>query len=413
MKKPIRKVAVIGAGVAGLVALKHLKDDFECTAFEQFDYIGGIWHYTDPSARPDTSAPSLRDTPGQPTSPIYANMVTNLPPDLMSIRGYEWSHAETFPHHIHVLQYIHSFAQHYGVHAHIVLNTVVTDVRYDEQRDAWIVKRTGKGAEHVEAFDAIVVANGHYNVPCIGDVPTDAFTGRVVHSRDYNHPNEYEGHVVVVVGAGPSGLDIATELSKHTCTYLSVRDPTAVSTLIGTCRVKVVPYVTTIMNRTVTFADGTSIDVDVVLLATGYLYSYPFLDGLEDLVTDGRSVRGLYKYLFYIKKPTLVFLGLPMKIEPFTIIDYQCQAIKRVFTGEASLPSEEDMITYEVESARRRGVDLGSRQYMVFNPLRAQVDYHMSLVEEFGGPDVENPEGRIDRREMVLELKRVHSQKLY
>lgn len=43
-----RKVVVIGAGVAGLCAAKHAKQNgFDVTVYEQTGQIGGIWVYTD------------------------------------------------------------------------------------------------------------------------------------------------------------------------------------------------------------------------------------------------------------------------------------------------------------------------------------------------------------------------------
>lgn len=42
------KIAIIGAGAAGLAAIKHSVDQrFECEAFEQTDKVGGTWNYTD------------------------------------------------------------------------------------------------------------------------------------------------------------------------------------------------------------------------------------------------------------------------------------------------------------------------------------------------------------------------------
>lgn len=40
------KIAIIGAGVSGLAALRHsLEDGHECVVFEQTDQIGGTWVY--------------------------------------------------------------------------------------------------------------------------------------------------------------------------------------------------------------------------------------------------------------------------------------------------------------------------------------------------------------------------------
>lgn len=42
------KIAIIGAGAAGLAALRHgLKQGHDCTVFEQTSHIGGTWNYTD------------------------------------------------------------------------------------------------------------------------------------------------------------------------------------------------------------------------------------------------------------------------------------------------------------------------------------------------------------------------------
>lgn len=42
------KIAIIGAGQAGLVAAKYAAEKgFHCDVFERSDKIGGIWNYTE------------------------------------------------------------------------------------------------------------------------------------------------------------------------------------------------------------------------------------------------------------------------------------------------------------------------------------------------------------------------------
>lgn len=44
------KIAIIGAGVAGLSALKHcLEDGHECMILEKNNFIGGVWKYVEKS----------------------------------------------------------------------------------------------------------------------------------------------------------------------------------------------------------------------------------------------------------------------------------------------------------------------------------------------------------------------------
>lgn len=56
------------------------------------------------------------------------------------------------------------------------------------------------------------------------------------------------------------------------------------------------------------FLDGTSIDhADVVLFATGYDFSFPFLPEVE---IKNRRIRGLYQHIFSMGDPTLSFVGM-------------------------------------------------------------------------------------------------------
>ena len=41
----------------------------------------------------------------------------------------------------------------------------------------------------------------------------ETFTGRIMHSQEYRQPEDYFGLRIACLGAGPSGLDIALELS--------------------------------------------------------------------------------------------------------------------------------------------------------------------------------------------------------
>lgn len=42
------KIAIIGAGAAGLAAAKHaIAQGFSCDVLEQTDKVGGTWNYTD------------------------------------------------------------------------------------------------------------------------------------------------------------------------------------------------------------------------------------------------------------------------------------------------------------------------------------------------------------------------------
>jgi len=55
----------------------------------------------------------------------------------------------------------------------------------------------------------------HYRTPRIPKIKNiESFTGLVMHSRDYRVPEPFQGKTVIVIGCGPSGVDISLEISK-------------------------------------------------------------------------------------------------------------------------------------------------------------------------------------------------------
>ncbi|KAK6746691.1 hypothetical protein RB195_000142 [Necator americanus] len=67
-----------------------------------------------------------------------------------------------------------------------------------------------------EIFDCVLLCCGHHALPRI-PAPwpgQDNFKGRIIHSHSYRDHKGYEDKVVVVVGVGNSGGDLAVELSR-------------------------------------------------------------------------------------------------------------------------------------------------------------------------------------------------------
>ena len=71
-----------------------------------------------------------------------------------------------------------------------------------------------------EAYDAVVVANGHHWSPNRPIWPGQ-LDGPVIHAHDYRTPTDpvdMTGKRVLVVGLGNSAVDIAAELAQRTVT---------------------------------------------------------------------------------------------------------------------------------------------------------------------------------------------------
>ncbi len=65
-----------------------------------------------------------------------------------------------------------------------------------------------------------------------------------------------------------------------------------------------------VSKRSVEFEDGSSIEVDSIILCTGFRTSYPFLTKFINTEKYGTPFP-LYEQTFYSKDPTLCFVGAP------------------------------------------------------------------------------------------------------
>ena len=99
-------------------------------------------------------------------------------------------------------------------------------------------------------------------------------------------------------------------------------------------RVRVKPNIKQFTETSAIFEDGTKEDIDAVVFATGYSFSFPFL---EDSVKVVENQVPLYKFMFPadLEKPTLAFIGY---IQPLGAImpisEMQSRWATRVFKGK-------------------------------------------------------------------------------
>ncbi|NXL21495.1 FMO5 monooxygenase, partial [Setophaga kirtlandii] len=108
-------------------------------------------------------------------------------------------------------------------------------------------------------------------------------------------------------------------------------------------RVRMKPNIQEFTETSAIFEDGTREDVDAVVFATGYSFSFPFLEGCVKVVENQIP---LYKFMFPpdLEKPTMAFIGL---IQPWGAImpmsELQSRWATRVFKGLNELPLQHDM----------------------------------------------------------------------
>jgi len=155
-----------------------------------------------------------------------------------------------------------------------------------------------------------------------------------------------------VIGAGPSGTDLAIEIAKvaERVTWSHhLKKPPANS------NVEQKPDVARLTENGVEFVDGTTQDFSVILYGTGYRYTFPFLSvdcGLSNV--DG-LLQPLYKFCLSIHRPTLAVIGLPNQVCPNQMFDLQVRFCLKFMTGRKQLPSKEEMLSdFEREVVERR-----------------------------------------------------------
>ena len=215
------------------------------------------------------------------------------------------------------------------------------------------LSKTTEGFEihtQAEAFRArqVVAATGPFQVPFMPQAAR-RLDGSVtqLHSAEYRNPRALPPGPVLVVGGGNSGFQIAGELAATRQVDLSIatRAPVLPQRLAGrdlfwwltrlglmrvaagsrlgrrmssrefivggsrrrlrAAGVRFRPGVTAAQGRTVRFADGTSLDAEVVIWATGYRSDYSWIH-LPGVARDGRIIhrRGVSDI------PGLYFAGL-------------------------------------------------------------------------------------------------------
>ncbi|KAF2448806.1 flavin-containing monooxygenase, partial [Karstenula rhodostoma CBS 690.94] len=390
-----RTIAIIGAGPSGLVAAKYLRAERafdKIVLFEQRSRSGGIWNYTghqrdedlftvpqtnplgknqDPTwcERPRPADGTTDGAQKEPSylSPIYNRLETNIPRGLMGFQDLDWPQdSQLFPKHETVLKYI----QDYGIDVQnlIQYETQVTNVEpVDEQSTRWKVQTRDLRSEvqHVEEYDAVIVANGHFIVPYIPDIPgikawNAKYPGSISHAKYYRSPEEFQGKKVIVVGNSASGVDISTQITQYSQLPLIWSSKSSSIFNTGTPPSKQErPPISNFLpsDRTVEFEDGSSEhDIDAIVFATGYFYSLPFLSQLSPPpIIDGSHVNHTYHHLFYAPRPTLSFLALPQRVIPFPIAEAQSAVLARVYSGRLALPPLPSMQAWEVATAQEMG----------------------------------------------------------
>ncbi len=192
------KVAVIGAGFCGLGvagALRRHGIPFEC--LEADDQIGGNWYHG-----------------VYETVHIISSRRTTQYGDYPMPRHYP-----DFPSAAQMLAYLNDYADHHQLREHIQLQTRVAHIA-PAPGERWELTLDG-GEKRI--YGAVVVANGHHWDCRYPEYP-GSFSGQLIHSKQYKNPEILKDRRVLVIGGGNSACDIAVEAARFArSSHISMR----------------------------------------------------------------------------------------------------------------------------------------------------------------------------------------------
>ncbi|MEM7360331.1 MAG: NAD(P)-binding domain-containing protein [Pseudomonadota bacterium] len=341
---------VVGAGPAGLVIARQLmKQGLNFVVLERNDDVGGIWNIDAPNSPMYDSAHfiSSKTLSGFPDFPMP-------------------EHYPDYPNHRQLHDYIRSYARHFKLLDKIRLNSEVISARQVAEQQWQLDLQDG---ETLQAR-YLICANGVTWNPNLVSWPGE-FEGEIRHSVTYRSSAEFANKRVLVVGAGNSGVDIACDASfAADQAFLSVRrgyhfvpkhifgKPADVFAEEGPklpffLQQKIFGGVLRLINgdlrnyglpkpdhkvfqthpimntqilhylghgdciakgdidrlegKHVVFKDGSREQIDLIITATGYKHSVPFLEGVELPSKDGRP--DLYMNMFPRNMANMAVLG--------------------------------------------------------------------------------------------------------
>jgi len=198
---PVRLDAlIVGMGFGGMCML-HLARGLglNVQAIEAGDDVGGTWYWNRyPGARCDV-------------------MSIDYSYSFLEEIQQEWTWSEQFAAQPEIFAYARFVADKLDLRRDISFETRATAVTYDDARKLWVIV-TDRGGVYEATY--CIMATGPLSIPKGLDIPgADRFKGEIhLSGRWPQHPVDFTGKRVAVVGTGSTGIQIVpvvAELADH------------------------------------------------------------------------------------------------------------------------------------------------------------------------------------------------------
>lgn len=182
------KMALIGAGPVGLgMARAMLQQGIEYEQLDADQDLGGNWLHGVYSTAHIISSRKTTEYADYPMPADY--------PD--------------FPSAQQMVDYLRDYAEHFKLRPHMQFRTkVLMCLPLEDGR--WELELAG-GEKRI--YKGVVVCNGHHWDRRFASYP-GTFSGELIHSKDYKDPEQLRGKRVLVIGGGNSACDLASEAAR-------------------------------------------------------------------------------------------------------------------------------------------------------------------------------------------------------
>ncbi|XP_048230679.1 flavin-containing monooxygenase FMO GS-OX-like 3 [Ricinus communis] len=304
-----------------------------------------------------------------------------------------------YPCHGEVLLYLQDFAKEFEIEEMVRFGTEVVYVGLVEDSNKWKVRFKEKRLDSDfdfsdEAYDAVIVCNGHFTEPRIADIPgISSWPEEQMHCHNYRVPEPFKDRVVILIGCATSATDLSREIAGvakevHVASR-SVADETY-EDQPGYDNIWLHSMIESVHeDGSAVFRSGRVVRADIILHCTGYKYHFPFLETKGIVTVDDNRVGPLHKHVFPpVLAPGLSFVGIPSKVITFQMFGYQSKWIAGVLSGRIELPSVEEMMD-DIEAFYLSLEASNTPKRHTHDMPYSQFEYYNWLASECGSQELE------------------------
>jgi len=384
------KVAIIGSGPCGLSMLRAFQQAEvkgekmpEITCYEKQDTWGGLWNYNW-----RTGTDQYGDTVH---NSMYRYLWSNGPKECLEFADYSFDEhfgkpIPSFPPREVLRDYILGRVEKSDVKKYVKFNTTVEYVETSGDGFNLMARNKKNNTYENNYFDKVIVANGHFSVPFVPEYDgMDSFPGRIMHSHDFRDAEEFREKNVVILGSSYSAEDVSLQCYKYGAKTVTIgyrNNPMGFNWPEG---MKEVHYLDKIDGNKAVFKDGTVQEMDVLILCSGYLHHFPFLEEDLKLKTHNRLYPpSLYKGVVWENNNNLFYLGMQDQFHTFNMFDAQAWFVRDVILNKINLPSSEK-ISQDIDKWVKREESLEDPYQMI----DFQTDYCVDLVKDTDYPKID------------------------